>query len=293
LRWVFGGEMIEEKYVNLGCGERYREEWLNFDLNPRNTAVTKCDLLRGIPLAAESCDVVYHSHVLEHLRPDEARSLLGECYRVLKPEGVLRVVVPDLEQICRLYIKSLEEGVTGNDKRTWVMLEMYDQCVREKSGGDMREYLARPELPEESFIHSRIGEEYLAIRKSLREERGGANASFSLVLVRSLIHISSRLRGMFGRLLLGRAGVEALKVGRFRQSGEIHHWMYDRLSLAEELRKAGFSEAKVQDATTSYIARWQQIGLDALPDGTPIKPDSLYMEGIKSYDKQRSAWDIS
>ena len=46
-------------------------------------------------------DIVYSSHLLGHLTLKSANQYLREAYRVLKPEGVLRIVVPDLYKICR------------------------------------------------------------------------------------------------------------------------------------------------------------------------------------------------
>ncbi len=58
---------------------------------------TRCvDVTKGIPHADATVDVVYTSHLLEHLRPSDLDFVLRECHRVLKPSGVLRVVVPDL-----------------------------------------------------------------------------------------------------------------------------------------------------------------------------------------------------
>jgi SAM-dependent methyltransferase len=66
------------------------------------------DLRRGIPFADATFDVVYHSHLLEHLDRDVAPLFLRECLRVVKPGGILRVVVPDLEWLSRRYLERLE-----------------------------------------------------------------------------------------------------------------------------------------------------------------------------------------
>ena len=96
------------RYVNLGCGSRCHPAWINIDIAPCVPGVIAHDLSRGIPLPDSSCDVVYHSHLVEHLRPEDARRFMKECYRVLKAGGILRVATPDLERICRLYLEKLE-----------------------------------------------------------------------------------------------------------------------------------------------------------------------------------------
>jgi len=66
------------------------------------------NLAKGIPFADSSVDVVYHSHVLEHLDRDVAVGFVREIARVLKPGGVLRVVVPDLERCCKAYLGHID-----------------------------------------------------------------------------------------------------------------------------------------------------------------------------------------
>jgi SAM-dependent methyltransferase len=65
------------------------------------------DLARGIPLPADSVDVVYHSHMLEHIDRNRVAAFQAEVLRVLKPGGVQRIVVPDLELLARRYLASL------------------------------------------------------------------------------------------------------------------------------------------------------------------------------------------
>jgi len=82
--------------LNVGCGRRFHSDWVNVDLVPSDESVQVCDISKGLPFDDGHFDAVYHSHVLEHLHPKTGRELLAECWRVLKPGGVVRVVVPDL-----------------------------------------------------------------------------------------------------------------------------------------------------------------------------------------------------
>ncbi len=75
--------------------------------------ITYWDLRKGIPFDDGVFDVVYHSHFLEHLSREDGVRSIEECYRVLKPGGVIRAVVPDLEGMLRDYqgaIKKMERG---------------------------------------------------------------------------------------------------------------------------------------------------------------------------------------
>jgi SAM-dependent methyltransferase len=63
----------------------------------------RMDLTKTLPFARQSVSAVFSSHVFEHLFGDEVERLIAEIHRVLKPGGVCRVVVPDLEKIMWLY----------------------------------------------------------------------------------------------------------------------------------------------------------------------------------------------
>lgn len=62
------------------------------------------DLSRGLPFDDGSVDAVYHSHLLEHIDHDAAEGFLREIQRVLKPNGIQRIVVPDFEEGARNYL---------------------------------------------------------------------------------------------------------------------------------------------------------------------------------------------
>jgi predicted SAM-dependent methyltransferase len=71
----------------------------------RSHRIRHADAARHIPHADGSVDAVYASHMLEHLDRTEARSFLAECRRVLKPGGILRLVVPDLRTAAYQYLQ--------------------------------------------------------------------------------------------------------------------------------------------------------------------------------------------
>jgi len=87
-----------QKMLNLGCGSHYHQDWINIDFQSKAPEVMRYNLCLGIPVPDESCDVLYQSHLLEHFPKRFALEFLKECYRVLKPGGIIRIVQPDLEQ---------------------------------------------------------------------------------------------------------------------------------------------------------------------------------------------------
>lgn len=160
------------KILNLGCGTKTspKEEVLNLDWSmylrlkrsklaslfvpiilrgerlekfrsiPDNVIV--CNLAKGIPFEDNSMDVVYHSHMLEHLDRDAALDFLQEVKRVLKPGGIHRIVVPDFEQICRRYLSHLEACETACEEaghHDEYVGEVLEQSVRREAFGTTRQ----------------------------------------------------------------------------------------------------------------------------------------------------------
>lgn len=279
-------------YLNLGCGNRLHPEWINIDLVAHGSHVIQHDLSRGIPMSDASCEVVYHAAVFEHIRRADASAFLRECWRVLKPGGIIRIGVPDLEQLCRLYLEKLALAVTGDQEAAhdydWILLELYDQTVREQSGGEMLSYLRQESLPNEAFVYARIGEEGLNLVKMLRrppiqhpQSSSQGRAPFRHRVRRQISALPASIRNRLLAYLLGQEGRRALAIGRFRLSGEVHQWMYDRYSLDRLLCSVGFQDTQLQNAKTSQIPNWTTFHLDTTPTGEKIKPDLFFMEAAK------------
>ena len=128
------------KKFHLGCGTIFIPSYLNIGwwphlgegklyANPNGvegSVLYNHDLVQGIPAADNSLEVVYHSHLLEHLTNVEGIEFTKACYRVLQPGGILRILVPDLELWSRNYISNnqfffdeyLRDGL-ANDKELY------------------------------------------------------------------------------------------------------------------------------------------------------------------------------
>jgi predicted SAM-dependent methyltransferase len=270
---------VVKDFLNLGCGSRFHPAWTNLDIQPSSAAVRRWDLQKELPFPNESFDVVYHSHVLEHFSKVDGLIFLKRCLRVLRRGGIIRVAVPDLERIARLYIEALDKSLNGDpvwrERYEWILLEMYDQTVRNYSGGEMLAYMQRDPMPEREFVAARMGCELTANAAPPPKSASAKGRDYSL----------NALRGCFSRrlarLALGPEGLRAYDVGRFRLSGEIHNWMYDQYSLAALLERAGFSSPRQVQAAESTIPGWSGYNLDTQPDGSVYKPDSLYMEALR------------
>jgi predicted SAM-dependent methyltransferase len=116
-------DSVEQDGIRLHIGGREkRDGWVILDALPGPVVdhVGNCTDLSFLP--DSSCAEVYASHVLEHLGYDiELPKTLAGIHRVLKPGGRLRVSVPDLEILCRLFLDPSLDG----DGRFQVMRMMF------------------------------------------------------------------------------------------------------------------------------------------------------------------------
>jgi len=87
--------------LHLGSGGHELTDWINVDVHPADVTV---NLAERLPFPDGCARYIYAAHMLEHLYyPRQTLAFLAECHRVLESHGVLRIVVPDIEQCIRAY----------------------------------------------------------------------------------------------------------------------------------------------------------------------------------------------
>jgi SAM-dependent methyltransferase len=122
---------MKKNYVHYGCGQAAPTEWYNFDVSPtlrlqkmpilgnllKNqlnvifpSNVHYGNIIKGLPVADNTCDGVYCSHTLEHLALQDFRAALKNTYSMMKTGGIFRCVVPDLEFAAKKYLADLAKG---------------------------------------------------------------------------------------------------------------------------------------------------------------------------------------
>jgi predicted SAM-dependent methyltransferase len=94
--------------LNWGCGEHTKAGWINSDIKEASGVDLVGDIRRGLPLPSESIDYAVSVHALPELSYGELVPALEELLRVLKPHGVLRLVLPDLDRAARAYVEGDE-----------------------------------------------------------------------------------------------------------------------------------------------------------------------------------------
>lgn len=119
--------------INIGNGPFKHDGWLNVDCSISfKQDVVACDLRRKWPLRSGSAKYIFSEHVFEHFGyPDEIGHILKECHRILKPGGVLRVIVPNAERYLRAYADDDEAFVREVGGESASKLSVVNVMMRE------------------------------------------------------------------------------------------------------------------------------------------------------------------
>lgn len=118
--------------INIGSGFVGKSDWINLDksilarlskipflipllakikLLPQDyqnvnwPPIRICDCRKRLPFRNNEVDVIYTSHFLEHVYRHEAVKIFRECYRVLRPGGIIRIALPDTKKLTRAYLE--------------------------------------------------------------------------------------------------------------------------------------------------------------------------------------------
>lgn len=277
-------------YINLGCGAIFIDspDWINLDFTPASPRVRRANLLARLPLPSDEARLVYASHLLEHIPKPKVDAFLRECHRVLQPGGVLRLVLPDLQEMATSYLHYREAG--DHERADFLVLEIIDQCVRRESGGELGRLYRRlrdephPDQAELiAFVRERTGEPLVASMNGQANNPGGRNSS---ALAR-LGGLPGRLHNRLQRLWI-RAWLAALPAAFRAQNvsladvGERHHWLWDFHQLQQALEAAGFMAVERRAPDSSAIANFPFQPLDLDAEGRSRKgAESMFVEATK------------
>jgi len=89
------------KKINLGCGNIYREGWVNCDISRKVKADRYFDVRGGLPFLENSAGEVHCGCLLEQICSNEDFvRLMNEIWRVLSPDGRLTGYVPNANYPC-------------------------------------------------------------------------------------------------------------------------------------------------------------------------------------------------
>lgn len=123
--------------LNLGCGAKKMQGYVNIDISSSVTPDRVFDLSQPLDYEDDSIDEIVSFQMFEHLPVDKVPDVLASWYRILKPGGRLIMELPDFDVCIRWY---LEEGsdlslrwIFGSQDRMgqqhlwgWNKLRLYD-----------------------------------------------------------------------------------------------------------------------------------------------------------------------
>ena len=267
------------KFLNLACGDIFvtSELWENCDFAPKSREVKQVNLLVELPYYDNTFELVYCSHYIEHIPRQELLSFLQECRRVLKPKGLIRLVLPNFENIAREYIKNI-------DQRNYLfsefnIIELIDQCTRNESGGEMIKWYRKTLLNSDlkTYIKLRTGYE-------LNSEKTNSNLFLFKLKNFNLIRLKFKVQFIFSKAMVSflPKWFKDNHISR-TATGEKHLWVYDFHSLAYILEQAGFSSVLEKDSHHSINPLFPVFPLDINSNGDSRKgAESMYIEAIKN-----------
>lgn len=160
--------------LNIGCGVKTHPDWNNVDSSPyarlagkrrlsgllRQTGILSelryervrqvdpemihHDLRRGLPFADNVFDVVYHSHFIAHVDRRAAEFITAECFRVLRPGGIHRIVTNDFEALVDEYRHSIDlieagENGRGMQHHEEILDELFELMVHDVPYGTQQQ----------------------------------------------------------------------------------------------------------------------------------------------------------
>lgn len=287
--WREGDEYFRQK------SDKFLTEWTNIMFVvvplPPIDHVFYADLSREpLDFPDNTFDAVNSYHLMEHLTPQEGERLMAEMFRVLKPGGILRVSVPDLESICREYLHQLETAVhepsVQNIRRyQWTVMQIVDQLVRDKSGGMILDAIRAGEY-DQDYVDEKHSDVYRPFFKHRQEQEHAASGSPSRSVWQRMATLTplTVYEGLKRRIT-----VYARQLTASRQTAvhdphftrENWRWAYDRFSLNLLFQKAGFIEIQPKDFKHSDIPTWSKYDLDRSNFADRAIDPSVYIEGRK------------
>ena len=268
------------RLLNLACGSKISKvgNWTNVDFQSPLENVIELDILQNLTYPTGTFDVVYSSQFIEHLTLKEGKDVLVNIAKIMKPNGVIRLVTPDLEELCSTYLETLKILKGSSDAQQsgrydWIKLEMFDQVVRDVSGGAALEFLDSCDNSTKNYFSERIGLSSSGYFDTAMSQKEGSAFQF-------LKEKFNRLPRWTYRNLRNILATDTMRIGRFRRSGEVHRYMHDVFSLTRLLNESGFRTVRRVSPHKSRIADWKKYQLDVV-DGVVDAPLSLFIEAVR------------
>lgn len=109
-RFCIPKNLADKDLLDIGCGWNMNPDFITVDYSWRNKLDICWDITRGLPLPDACVTGVFSEHCLEHLPLLAGDRVLSEIWRVLRPGGRVRLVVPDGELYMSRYVDWIRNG---------------------------------------------------------------------------------------------------------------------------------------------------------------------------------------
>jgi len=268
-----------KKFLNLACGDYFinSKNWINCDFAPQSKYVRQMDLQKKFTFDTSSFDLVYCSHYIEHINLNQVSDFINQCFQVLKNNGIIRLVLPDFENIAREYVKNIDSNQM--QFASFNIAEMIDQCVRRVSGGSLQKWYDKSRYDEalSEYVYSRTGFKY----KEKQDFKHNIIIRLRRLTLKKLI-LKIQSRSIF---LVIRFLPDWFKKNHITEvsTGEQHLWVHDFYSVKSILEKNGFSEVKRVSAHYSQEIDFPLYPLDVNSENHARKgKESMYIEARKT-----------
>lgn len=91
--------------LNLGSHNKRKEGYVNVDVHQWGDVDILHDLVKyPYPFKDNSIEAILMEEVLEHFSFREIYNVLKECFRILQPNGIINIQVPDIGKMCQMYV---------------------------------------------------------------------------------------------------------------------------------------------------------------------------------------------
>ena len=97
-----------KRCIELGAGGHARPGWIETDLNEIGH-VLALDVTKPFPIPDKSFHFVYSEHMIEHIPFESGQFMLRECYRIMQPGAVIRIVTPSIRFLIGLFSNARSE----------------------------------------------------------------------------------------------------------------------------------------------------------------------------------------
>jgi SAM-dependent methyltransferase len=108
-----------KRFLEIGPGNNRIAGFETVDIVPKRNVDFVRDCAKRLPFNNCTFDIVYSSHVLEHMPWYQVEEVLREWVRILKPGGVLEIWVPDGLKICQAFVDAESLGKNYIDLDGW------------------------------------------------------------------------------------------------------------------------------------------------------------------------------